>query len=286
LIVDRALPVSIDLWSKAAFTVMGGVVGKVWEFCKSVPFRGFHAGGGQGYDEMAQPRRHDGNKMNSEDGENLKNTTLRAPGSLPQPGQYPETAFVSDYVDGDSQSLASPRAAKRRHIEKSDSLGSNWVMVGRETPARQVKSTVRYNLPAPVGTGRKSLASTAGRPVLRGNVRRPHTTGNSHGSHAGSPALQSCKPASFASLSPYTRSRESSSVGYISNKPANTEAQRWAAKKKREEKVTDDSMTRFNARLQAMIREGKEALGTKIEVEDDELVDLGTDHMGFVDRLE
>lgn len=35
---------------------------------------------------------------------------------------------------------------------------------------------------------------------------------------------------------------------------------------KRENQEADESIRRFNSQLQAMIREGKEALGTKIEV--------------------
>jgi len=45
------------------------------------------------------------------------------------------------------------------------------------------------------------------------------------------------------------------------------EAKRLAAKRRREEKDADARMNDFNARLQAMIHQGKEALGTQIEVE-------------------
>jgi hypothetical protein len=55
--------------------------------------------------------------------------------------------------------------------------------------------------------------------------------------------------------------------------PASIEAQRYAARIKKEEQEADESIRRFNAQLQAMIREGKEALGTRIEVDEvDELV--------------
>ena len=49
--------------------------------------------------------------------------------------------------------------------------------------------------------------------------------------------------------------------------PAAREASRWAALKKKEEREADQSLRRLDAQLKAMIREGKEALGTKIEVE-------------------
>ena len=49
--------------------------------------------------------------------------------------------------------------------------------------------------------------------------------------------------------------------------PAAKEAKRWAALKKKEDREADESIRRLDAQLKAMIREGKEALGTKIEVE-------------------
>ena len=49
--------------------------------------------------------------------------------------------------------------------------------------------------------------------------------------------------------------------------PAAKEAKRWAAVKRKEEREADESIRRLDAQLKAMIREGKEALGTKIEVE-------------------
>ena len=59
--------------------------------------------------------------------------------------------------------------------------------------------------------------------------------------------------------------------------PAAREAARWAALKKREEREADQSIRRLDAQLKAMIREGKEALGTKIEVE----IDADEDDVGL-----
>ena len=46
------------------------------------------------------------------------------------------------------------------------------------------------------------------------------------------------------------------------------EAQKFVAKLRRKEVEENREMSRLNAKLQAMIREGKEALGTKVEVEE------------------
>ena len=58
--------------------------------------------------------------------------------------------------------------------------------------------------------------------------------------------------------------------------PAAKEAQKWAAVKRKEEREADESIRRLDAQLKAMIREGKEALGTKVEVDiEDDLDGFG-----------
>ncbi len=61
----------------------------------------------------------------------------------------------------------------------------------------------------------------------------------------------------------------SGSGGIKPDSPAAVEAKRWAALKRKEEREQDESIKRLDAQLKAMIREGREALGTKIEVDID-----------------
>lgn len=56
--------------------------------------------------------------------------------------------------------------------------------------------------------------------------------------------------------------------------PLSPETQRFMAERKREERHADASIRRLNEQLKAMIKEGKEALGTKVEVLDDLDVDM------------
>ncbi|KAJ5133167.1 uncharacterized protein N7443_005200 [Penicillium atrosanguineum] len=53
--------------------------------------------------------------------------------------------------------------------------------------------------------------------------------------------------------------------------PGSAEGQRQAARLRRREREEDASIQRLNKQLQAMIREGKEALGTTVEVDDIEM---------------
>jgi len=59
------------------------------------------------------------------------------------------------------------------------------------------------------------------------------------------------------------------------------EAKSYAERIEREEREADASMKKFNARLKAMIREGKQALGTRVEVEDN--LDRDMEDEGFAD---
>jgi hypothetical protein len=65
--------------------------------------------------------------------------------------------------------------------------------------------------------------------------------------------------------------------------PAAKEAARWAALKKKEEREQDESLRRLDKQLKDLIREGKEALGTKIEVEieDDVRTGVGSKKWAF-----
>ncbi|RDW90467.1 uncharacterized protein DSM5745_02242 [Aspergillus mulundensis] len=51
--------------------------------------------------------------------------------------------------------------------------------------------------------------------------------------------------------------------------PVSVETQRYLAKQRRLEREEDASLQRLNRQLQAMIKEGRQALGTRVEVEDD-----------------
>ncbi|KAL4893013.1 hypothetical protein BDV59DRAFT_202004 [Aspergillus ambiguus] len=50
--------------------------------------------------------------------------------------------------------------------------------------------------------------------------------------------------------------------------PVSVETQRYMAERRRMEREEDASLRRLNRQLQAMIREGKQALGTRVEVDD------------------
>lgn len=244
-------------------------MGKAWEFCTANAFRGFYSGGGQSF-EMRQPHQTLREEQSMWLDVEEKEEPFRSDGreSTPIPGQFPEEEFIPDYLSRDHDSSPRPaKKVKRQNVEGP--LKANWVLVSN-TPVSREKSPSRVsarmlhtrNSPErrpPTASGRPVACKAGRRPILL--TSRPSLTSN-----AGSPALHSGRPTSFAS---------SRSPGVTPTKGSKVLSPE--AKMRKRELDEDASMKRFNQQLKAMIKEGKEALGTKVEIDDemDGMVDEG-----------
>lgn len=251
-------------WVKTVQSVVG-VAGRIWNFCKVNAFHGFHAGGGQGFriDSIKKAPLSIKKDTAKDVEDNFDDYGLqRKPSSIP--GFFPEEDFIPDYL---SQTRTSPErpAKKVRHEEGAGDLRANWVMVGNLSASRASSPTRMPARRVPLGytPGWRARGKGVKRPIL--SPSRPSQT-----SCAGSPALRPDRPASFASArSPLGTPKYDS--------PVSVEAQKHATKLRRQEMEDDAHLKRFNEQLRAMIREGREALGTKIVVEHevDDLTDEG-----------
>ncbi|KAK6828372.1 hypothetical protein PG987_011713 [Apiospora arundinis] len=319
---------------------VGGVVGKVWEFCKTGAFRGFYGGGGRAFDAQANPL--PGNEQ-----------TYQTPAEYDHgaaPGGFPDSDYAPFYYEHDTPDTTPPPAAKRRQISAgmpNDELRKNWVMVNEaaETPTPPVQ------LSRPALQSRPSLPRRISKPVSRLSpaMNRRHS---GRISHAGSSSINCREPASFASalasprtslslsmapperpstpsrlpvavrqpqspalfspsprqsripspsphmqrgshrrnhsaasaasvgsmatpatvgkVAPMSSGKRRETLGEGNNSPRlDPEVQHMVARRQREERAADARINDFNARLQEMIRQGKEALGTTIEVDGD-----------------
>ena len=263
-----------DGWGKALFGVVGGVAFRVLDFCKNGAFRGFFAGGGQGYrmGPSLSPQRGEQSiwqdveqKSGSPQFQQRKHTRI--------PGQFPEEDFIPDYMSQDHTSPSRPSKKVQREKGEGD-IRSNWIMVASSPPSRESspsRMSVR-KVPFTSSPGRRSVTSGT-RPALTKGGRRPIRPAcrPSLSSYAGSPALRSDRPASYAS------SRSSPTSTPRHENPVHVEAQKYAAKARKRELEEEANLRRFNQQLKAMIREGKQALGTRVKIEDDvdELTDEG-----------
>lgn len=188
------------------------VVGKVLDLCWSGAFRGFYAGGGQGYDMQAGSPAPFTASWEAGPSSAEKERIFRTP----IPGQYPDedidrswVVIPSDPTDPFVGDAASSPSARPRRIHQASS------------PRRRPAVIPKLN-------------------------KRP------------SSSMRPSTPTRHQGL-PSPRLREG---------PRSAEMQRYAAQMRRREREEDASIKRLNRQLQAMIREGKQALGSTVEVDD------------------
>nr|OQO27826.1 hypothetical protein B0A51_04661 [Rachicladosporium sp. CCFEE 5018] len=215
-------------WTRFAF----GLVGKAFTFGTTV-FTGFIAGGGRTY--------------------TLSDSSFRALGipgfsqeqaCTPLPGSWRSDEFLGDFEQDNPMSPPSS-ALVRPAIKRRQTDRDSWVVVNTpEVP----ESTSPKRKAAP----RPSLASRASsrRSILAAPVRRQ----SSVTSHAGSPAR-------VAAVRPSSRQSLGSAV------ELSPDAEKFVKKRVREEKAAERVMGSMSRRMEALIRQGQQALGTKVDVE-------------------
>ncbi|KAI9710327.1 MAG: hypothetical protein M1820_002822 [Bogoriella megaspora] len=249
-------------WGRFVLTMVGGVAGKMWDFCTAGAFGGFHAGGGQGYDIKVADKSRVSTADSWQDMDLQQTSTTRERDVTPIPGQYPDDEVNGAFA---AQQNTPPRPSKRIHT------GSGWVMVSHTTetpdlsPRLAARRTPSTNATPQLDSQRPGLKRSAtSRPSNRRSLI-PISRRTSAITYGGSPAVQPPKRHSL------NVSRPSSSHA----SPISPEAQKFAERIARDERETDRSMRKLNSQLKAMIKQGKEALGTKFEIEDEEMEDEG-----------
>jgi len=195
---------------------IGDVVVRVWEFCKTGAFQGFHAGGGTAYPLTPGGRGPSGEASTTAwcDEHDLPGLRRdpRAPGGR-TPGSVP---WRSNSGKAAPDPGRRPVAKRRQVSEVGDELRRNWVMV--EADRRDLERREAPPRPSPGSSMRESSRSQQrpappsrriSIPVSRLGAT-PHQPRRSSAriSHAGSPHLSAREPASFAQpRSPATPSR-------------------------------------------------------------------------------
>ena len=128
-----------------------------------------------------------------------------------------------------------------------DDLRSNWVLVPHE-PSSRGSSPTHLSRKVP-------RRSSAARPPRRSTIT-PRTGKR--------PILYSARP----SMPRPTTPTHHPTPARPHESPASAEVQRFAAKVRRREREEDASIQRLNDQLKAMIREGREALGSRVEIDE------------------
>jgi hypothetical protein len=227
-------------WGQFVFSVAG----KVWQFGSSA-FKGFYAGGGQGYGMHAQAPQV---RLNSDESiwESVHKSSFSRSDreSTPVPGSYP--------VEEDESMEHQQRPSKKVHLDSGE---SPWVVV--QNPLDEDEDLHRKrSIHRPPPPSRPS--TTTSRPSLKPVSRRTSSYLNA----AGSPATRNGNRPSY-----YAHQRSTSDITPVErNSPMSPEARKYLQDRKREERQQDASIKRMNDQLKALLKEGRQALGTKVEV--------------------
>ncbi|KAF2796659.1 hypothetical protein K505DRAFT_237208 [Melanomma pulvis-pyrius CBS 109.77] len=270
----RPTPESAKPWVfNQLMSIVGGVAGKLVQFC-AVPFRGFQAGGGQAYtfDDGVAAR------LGLQD-DPFDNSSTAGPIQQPRPGDYPEDNY--GVLSIDSVENERPRLSKRLKT------GESWVVVDKEGGMDSRPSTPRLSERR---VPQQARSSSIPRPMSRAGPamvtpKRPSLIPISRRSTMDRKSLQGT---SKALTNPCTTPRSYSRQSYGSpvmfeNKakksPLPPDSQRLINKMRREEMEEDARMRRMSSQMSSMLREAREALGSKIEVEYDEM-----DEEGYSDK--
>ena len=218
-----------------------GVAGKVWQNWSN-SFRGFYAGGGKGYDMVTLScTAEDPFLWEAAQGRQLSYPNYDLPAT---PGGFPQADFIPDYMSRDH--FQTPTRAVKRS-KRCSSVSNTWVMVKSSPSEVQSPSKLsQRKVPSSLGSPRRT--------TLRGR-RQPLQ------------ALQSPYLGSTRSNSGHASVASRRSPGVVSS-PTSVQVRRHAARLKRKETEEDACLRTLNMRLETMIRQGKEALHTKFEVED------------------
>ncbi|KAH8728973.1 hypothetical protein GQ44DRAFT_607931 [Phaeosphaeriaceae sp. PMI808] len=284
LAVNRpeALPNEVKSWS--ILGLVGGVAGKLFHFC-TVPFRGFQAGGGQrftidSHEEIAA-------RLGFQD--HLFLHQVASPVQQTTPGGFPQDDYGVKSVESiENENCGRPRMTKR--LRTAD----NWVVVGDNGETESRPSTPRL-----------SERRVPHQPISPSQIPRPSSRANMTTPSIKRPSLipvsrrstmdrRSIHGSSKALSSPHGRQRSHNRINFGSpattddkaKKPASPlpkESQRLINKVRREEMEEDARMRRMSSQMSAMLREAKEALGSKFEIED-EYEDGGNYHDEGMDQ--
>ncbi|KZZ95100.1 hypothetical protein AAP_01588 [Ascosphaera apis ARSEF 7405] len=293
-------------------TLLGGIPSKVWNFCYESSFRGFHAGGGKGYEMKTAEEPSDSHAettspdhMDDDGFDDMETKTAQTSNIDRHPTLDEYRSNRSDFGPRDAFPSPSPSPPPPPPPENNNTsaIGSSWIVVKEDNfnssntvnseHRRVPTATSIFSAPAAyVGdyADNDTLAPPPRKHPRRNTIVHPVTPRprRVHGPGSGRRRQGwSGSRVYMPSRSIYSNASPSRSGSSFNNQggsdiwdgsdggnsaacsPATLEAQRLAAQIRRQEREEDANLRRMNQKLKALIKEGREALGTQIEIDDD-----------------
>ena len=268
-------------WTFSVLSTVGTVATRVLSFCTSVPFKGFYSGGGQGYPMPASPSTPNEELGAShglgESWDAVRELDARSSPLMPSlPGLFPPEDFIPDYMSSPflhTQPHSTRLSKKHKRESSMDSAAQEgWTLVSGDRrrnpqPAHSSASPASARRPVFRAATRRSLAvqppSVMGsfRPASTAGLRSPTTTPKRRRVERAS-----AKDDEAQGRRTPTCDRHGDQVSPILS-PAAVEARHYAEMIRRKEAEGNRELKKLNTRLKDMIREGREALGTRVSIE-------------------
>ena len=268
-------------WSSTLLSALSSATTKVWSFCTAGAFRGFYAGGGQGY-ALEDPSRFAKSLHISQPSKLLQSSVWQdeSETDVSKAQAYPQYPLQSTYQNPQIHTPPPSPGRPTKRLREGD-LNNDWVMIPtNETSSRE--SSPSRNL------ARKTSVASTRSPSKHSNSLRPSLIPQA--SYVGPTTLRT--KASAASIrsplpSPDPESepqfpnvrRQSRASGHQRTNsvlpPGQTsnnlspEVRKFQAKLRKIEDKEDRELQAMNERLQALIKEGKQALGSTVEILDE-----------------
>ncbi|KAK4499127.1 hypothetical protein PRZ48_009639 [Zasmidium cellare] len=271
------MPSTPDEVPRATWTGLAvRLVGKVFNFGSNV-VRGFYAGDGQGYDMKDCA---------------LVGTDLIQEGmngrSTPIPGAWQDHEFLGDF-EQDSPEFADRSPTARPPNKRRQTDRDTWVLVGTpdhdpttSSPKRKISSN---SVPRSNLAQRPSASRASSRRSIAPVPRRANSNFASNGSPAQlstvQPPTQQNSHSRRASVASTRSPQGRPSISALGAAHMSPEAEKYAKRQAKSDRAADKAISNMGRRMEEMIRQAQEALGTKFSVEGD----MDMEDEGFVDDV-
>ena len=266
-------------WSSTLLSAFSSATTKIWSFCKAGAFRGFYAGGGQGY-ALEVPGRLAESLQISQSPKLLQSSVWQDE-SEADISKVKTCANPQQNLYQNPQIQTPPPSPCRptKRLREGD-LNSDWVMIPTDQNDSRESSPSRYPTRKPSVASLRSPSKTSNppRPSL---IQQPSFVGSAGLRTAASAApMRSPLPSpdmecelQFPNLRKQLRvtdhQRFKSTLHPSSgSSPLSPEVRKFQAKLRKKQDKEDRELQTMNERLKALIKEGRQALGSTVEVVD------------------
>ena len=268
-------------WSATLFSALSSATTKVWSFCTAGAFRGFYAGGGKGY-ALEDPNRLAESLHIPQTGKLLQSSVWQdeSEADVSKAQIYPQYPLQNTYQNPQIHTPPPSPGRPTKRLREGD-LNNDWVVIPEnDNNSRECSPSRNLRRKTSVASIRSpSKNSNSSRPPLvqqesyagPGTLRTTASTASMR-SPLPSPDAESELRFPNTRKQPRVLGHQRAKSAFRSGHTASNlspEVRKFQAKLRKIEDKEDRELQAMNDRLQALIKEGKQALGSTVEILDE-----------------